>query len=85
MPEFHAGAPQATVSEGLAQGPYVTARAGVEPMTLRLKAIETQPMRHHSAKESRHIFTPPAYLLGAPSEPSVLSSDMAHGCHPCHT
>ena len=32
--EFHAEAPQATVSKGLAQGPYVVARAGVEPMTL---------------------------------------------------
>src|SRR6218665_120444 len=31
VPEFHAEAPQATVSEGLAQGPYVAARAGVEP------------------------------------------------------
>src|SRR6218665_2252103 len=37
VPEFHAEAPQATVSEGLAQGPYVAARAGVEPTTLRLR------------------------------------------------
>ena len=29
MPEFHAKAPQAIVSERLAQGPYVAARAGV--------------------------------------------------------
>ena len=28
-----------TVSKGLAQGPYVAARAGVEPTTLRLKVI----------------------------------------------
>jgi len=35
VPEFHAEAPQATVSEGLAQGPYVEARAGVKPTTLR--------------------------------------------------
>jgi len=41
MPEFHAEAPQATVSEGLAQGPYVAARAGVEPTTLRLKASDS--------------------------------------------
>jgi len=27
------------VSEGLAQGPYVAARAGVEPMTLRTKGV----------------------------------------------
>ena len=28
MPEFHAEAPQAAASEGLAQGPYMAARAG---------------------------------------------------------
>ena len=39
VPEFHAEAPRATVSEGLAQGPYVVARAGVEPMTLRTKGV----------------------------------------------
>jgi len=32
VPELYAEAPQATVSEGLAQGPYV--KAGAEPMTL---------------------------------------------------
>src|SRR6218665_1224578 len=31
--------PQATAGKGLAQGPYVVARAGVEPTTLRLKII----------------------------------------------
>src|SRR6218665_667192 len=30
---------QATAGKGLAQGPYVAARAGVEPTTLRLKVI----------------------------------------------
>ena len=39
--EFHAEAPQATVSEGLAQGPYVAARAGFDPMTLRTKGVDT--------------------------------------------
>ena len=39
--EFHAKAPQATESEGLAQGPYVAARAGFEPTTLRPKGDET--------------------------------------------
>ena len=29
------------MSDGLAQGPYVAARAGVEPTTLRLKAIDS--------------------------------------------
>ena len=38
--EFHAEAPQATVSKGLAQGPYVGARVGVEPTTLRLRVID---------------------------------------------
>jgi len=37
--EFHAEAPQATVSEGLAQGPYVAARAGFEPTTIRSTGI----------------------------------------------
>src|SRR6218665_11645 len=32
---------QATVSEGLAQGPYMAAKAGVEPMTPRLKVIDS--------------------------------------------
>jgi len=41
VPEFHAEAPQATVSEGLAQSPYVAARAGVEPMTLRTKGVDS--------------------------------------------
>ena len=40
--EFHAEAHrQATVGKGLAQGPYMAARAGVEPTTLRLKAIDS--------------------------------------------
>ena len=39
MPEYHSEAQQATVSEGLAQGPYVAARAGIEPMTLRTKDV----------------------------------------------
>ena len=30
---------QATAGKGLAQGPYLAARAGVEPTTLRLKVI----------------------------------------------
>ena len=30
---------QATVGKGLAQGPYMAARAGVEPTTLQLKVI----------------------------------------------
>src|SRR6218665_1633050 len=40
VPEFHAEGPQATASEGLAQGPYVAARAGFEPATLRTIGVE---------------------------------------------
>src|SRR6218665_1218646 len=39
--EFHSEAPQATVSEGLAQSPYVAARAGLEPTTLRRKGADS--------------------------------------------
>ena len=38
--EFHAKAPQATISKGLAKGLYVAARAGDEPTTLRLRVID---------------------------------------------
>ena len=41
LSEFHAEAPQATMSEGLAQGPYVAARVGVEPMTFRTKGVDS--------------------------------------------
>src|SRR6218665_297735 len=42
---------QATGGKGLAQGPYMAAKAGVEPTTLRLKAIDSTkvppcPMSH---------------------------------------
>ena len=46
MPEFHAEAPQAIVSEGLAQGPYVAARVEVEPMTLRKKGVDSTNAPH---------------------------------------
>jgi len=39
--EFHAEAPQAIASEGLAQGPYVAARAGFKLTTLRTKGDES--------------------------------------------
>jgi len=44
--ESHAEASQATASEGLAQGPYVAARAVFQPVTLRTKATNL-PMSHH--------------------------------------
>ena len=44
VPEFHAVAPQAIASEGLAQGPYVATRAGFEPG----RKTSNLPMRHHA-------------------------------------
>ena len=41
MSEIHTKAPQATASEGLAQGPYMLARVGFEPTTLRKKGYES--------------------------------------------
>ena len=41
MSEFHGKASQAIVSEGLAQGLYVAARARFEPTTLRTKGNES--------------------------------------------
>ena len=39
--EFHAKALQAAVREGLAQGPYMAARAGFDPATLRTKGVDS--------------------------------------------
>src|SRR6218665_3612889 len=40
--EFHARrSAQATAGKGLARGPYMAARAGVEPTTLRLRVISS--------------------------------------------
>jgi len=39
--EFDAKTPQATASEGLAQGPYLVARAGFEPAALRTKSVKS--------------------------------------------
>src|SRR6218665_279524 len=41
------GSAQATAGKGLAQGPYVTARAGVEPTTLRLKVVDSTKAPSH--------------------------------------
>src|SRR6218665_4058205 len=40
------GISQVTVSEGLAQGPYVADRAGIEPMTLRMKGVDSANASH---------------------------------------
>ena len=39
--EFHPEAPQATASEGFAQGSYVAARVGLETASLRAKGVES--------------------------------------------
>src|SRR6218665_3629843 len=49
---FYSEAPQATVSYGLAQGPYVAVRVGFEPTTLQSKGSDStnalpHPTRHH--------------------------------------
>ena len=41
MLEFHAEVPQVIASEGLAQRPYMAARAGFEPTTLQTKGDES--------------------------------------------
>ena len=41
VPEFHAEAPHATVSERHAQVPYVAARVGFEPATLWIKGVKS--------------------------------------------
>src|SRR6218665_1971118 len=40
LSELHAEANRQLFSKGLAQGPYVAARAGIEPTTLRLRVID---------------------------------------------
>ena len=49
MPEFHAIAPQATVSEGLPRFLH-GAGAGVKPVTLRTKGVDSTnvPHTHHN-------------------------------------
>ena len=41
LSEFQAEAPHSIASEGLAQGPYVVARVGYEPMTFQTKGDES--------------------------------------------
>src|SRR6218665_3014115 len=50
---------QTTAGKGLAQGPYVAARAGVEPTTLRLKVIASTkaPPRPHYGSVCETLWT----------------------------
>jgi len=50
VPEYFAEALQATMSESLAQGPYVADRAGVELMTLRTKGVDSTKAPAHSTR-----------------------------------
>jgi len=43
--------PQATTSEGLAQGPYVMARVGFERATLRMQGAELTTESPHPTKD----------------------------------
>ena len=44
---LHAETLQATASDGLARGPYVAARAGFEPTTLRSKGSDSTNASPH--------------------------------------
>src|SRR6218665_3112065 len=57
---------QATAGKGLAQGPYVTARARVEPTTLRLRAIASTnaPSRPKAVVNKRHFRKQLGYTIG---------------------
>src|SRR6218665_1841856 len=64
VPEFHAKAPEATVSGGLAQYPCVMARAGAETVTLRTKGVDS------TKAPSRPIHS--GYFYSASSSPLLL-------------
>ena len=56
--EFHAEAPQVTASEGLAQGPYMAARAGLKPAILRTKGVESTNEPPHPTNLSKLCSAP---------------------------
>src|SRR6218665_2787721 len=56
------------LTKGLAQGPYMAARAGVEPTTLRLKAIDStkappcpKTWWHHFIHHLKYLFISPVF------------------------
>ena len=62
--EFRVEVPQAIVSEGLAQGPYVAVRAEFEPTTLWSKGIDsTNAPLHPTIQQVNHwtLITYPQY------------------------
>ena len=56
------GSSGATVSKGLAQGPYVATRAGVEPTTLWLRVID---LTNAPPRCSRHCIIPTQRMVSA--------------------
>jgi len=63
MSEFHIEAPQATTSEGLAQGPYMVARARFEPTTLWTKGAESKNEPPRLTSMGMWQTVPPQQLL----------------------
>ena len=62
---LHAEALQATASEGLAQGPYVAAREGFKPRTLRSKGVDsTNAPPRPNAHISLTFYQAPPTVLG---------------------
>src|SRR6218665_101365 len=99
-PKFHAEAPQATVSEGhsppflaflmsegLAQGPYVAATVGVEPMTLRTKGVDSTNAPHTPHIDVYHK-QQLLYINSCNHLIKVLSlhrDSICHSPHSCHS
>src|SRR6218665_2183954 len=76
---------QATVSKALAQGPYVVARAGVEPMTLRLRVIDLTNAPPRPISVAHLVYSCLGLALesansGGVSNVSIISFKMAM-CH----
>src|SRR6218665_1291611 len=65
MSEFHAEAPQANASEGLAQGPHMAASAGscASDVPPKLCARTQVKRRAHARKFGAHIKFPPKNVL----------------------
>jgi len=55
--KFHAEAQQATESEGLAKDPYVAARAGFQPMTLRTIGNESNNNNFLTCTTNTHLYS----------------------------
>src|SRR6218665_2956156 len=77
----------ATVGKGLAQGPYMAARAGVEPTTLRLKAIDSTKAppcpntMHHPLYSTIQWVT--LFIVQYNASPSVFSVPLSNNRNGC--